>query len=83
VSVYWPGDTDVLEGHEYLDVDVFCPPIGGTFTMDRHEAADLAEAMDPDLVVPIHYDTFPEIEADAEAFAEDLESRGVPVALDG
>ncbi|MFT4884574.1 MAG: L-ascorbate metabolism protein UlaG (beta-lactamase superfamily) [Natronomonas sp.] len=82
VSVYWPGDTDVLEGHEYLDVDVFCPPIGGTFTMDRHEAADLAEAMDPDLVVPIHYDTFPEIEADAEAFAEDLESRGVAVALD-
>jgi L-ascorbate metabolism protein UlaG (beta-lactamase superfamily) len=82
VSVYWPGDTDVLEGHQFLDVDVFCPPIGGTFTMDRHEAADLAAALDPDLVVPIHYDTFEAIEADAEAFAEDLESRGVPVALD-
>ena len=82
-SVYWPGDTDVLAGHEHLDVDVFCPPIGGTFTMDRHEAADLAEAMDPDVVVPIHYDTFPEIEADAEAFAADLRSRGIDVVLDG
>ena len=82
-SVYWPGDTDVLAGHEHLDVDVFCPPIGGTFTMDRHEAADLAEAMDPDVVVPIHYDTFPEIEADAEAFAAHLRSRGVDVVLDG
>jgi L-ascorbate metabolism protein UlaG (beta-lactamase superfamily) len=82
-SVYWPGDTDVLAGHEHLDVDVFCPPIGGTFTMDRHEAADLAEAMDPDVVVPIHYDTFPEIETDAEAFAADLRSRGVDVVLDG
>mgnify|MGYP006269648387 FL=1 len=82
-SVYWPGDTDVLAGHEHLDVDVFCPPIGGTFTMDRHEAADLAEAMDPGVVVPIHYDTFPEIEADAEAFAAHLRSRGVDVVLDG
>ncbi|WP_178917343.1 MBL fold metallo-hydrolase [Natronomonas gomsonensis] len=83
VLVYCPGDTDVLAGHEHLDVDVFCPPIGGTFTMDRHEAADLAEAMDPELVVPIHYDTFPEIETDAEAFAEDLRERGVAVELDG
>ncbi|MFW5964243.1 MAG: MBL fold metallo-hydrolase [Natronomonas sp.] len=83
VSVYWPGDTDVLAGHEHLDVDVFCPPIGGTFTMDRHEAADLAEAMDPELVVPIHYDTFPEIETDAEAFVEDLRGRGIAVELDG
>lgn len=41
-SVYRPGDTDVLAGHEHLDVDVFCPPIGGHCTMDRHGAADLA-----------------------------------------
>ncbi|MFQ3320071.1 MAG: L-ascorbate metabolism protein UlaG (beta-lactamase superfamily) [Natronomonas sp.] len=81
-SVYWPGDTDVLDGHEHLDVDVFCPPIGGSFTMNRHEAADLAEALDPELVIPIHYDTFDAIEADAEAFASDLEARGISVHLD-
>ena len=81
-SVYYPGDTDVLEGHERLDVDVFCPPIGGTFTMDRHEAADLAVALDPDIVVPVHYDTFEAIETDAEAFAVDLRERGIPVELD-
>lgn len=82
-SVYYPGDTDVLDGHEHLDVDVFCPPIGGTFTMDRHEAADLAAALDPRVVVPVHYDTFEAIEADAEAFAADLEDRGIPVRVDG
>jgi L-ascorbate metabolism protein UlaG (beta-lactamase superfamily) len=81
-SVYWPGDTDVLDGHEHLDVDVFCPPIGGTYTMDRRAAADLAARMEPGLVVPIHYDTFEAIEADAGAFAADLEARGVDVALD-
>ena len=82
-SVYWPGDTDVLDGHQHLDVDVFCPPIGGGLTMDRHEAADLAEALDPGLVVPVHYDTFETIEADAAAFARDLRDRGIRVELDG
>ena len=81
-SVYWPGDTDVLSGHEMLDVDVFCPPIGGSFTMDRHEAAALAEKLDPSLVVPIHYDTFEALETDAEAFAEDCTKRGLDVRLD-
>jgi L-ascorbate metabolism protein UlaG (beta-lactamase superfamily) len=83
VSVYCPGDTDVLDGHAHLDVDVFCPPIGGTFTMDRHEAADLAAALDPGLVVPIHYGTFGAIETDAEAFAAELDGRDVDVHLDG
>ena len=82
VRVFWPGDTDVLEGHEHLDVSLFCPPIGGSFTMDRHEAAALAGAMDPDLVLPVHYDTFDALETDAEAFAADVASRGVPVVLD-
>jgi L-ascorbate metabolism protein UlaG (beta-lactamase superfamily) len=82
VSVFWPGDTDVLPGHEALSVSLLCPPIGGSFTMDRHEAADLAEALDPDLVCPIHYDTFEALETDAGAFAADVASRGVPVVLD-
>jgi len=38
--------------------------------------------MDPDLVVPIHYDTFDRIAADDEAFAGDVASRSIPVALD-
>lgn len=80
--IFWPGDTDVLAGHDQLDVDVFLPPIGGTFTMNREAAADLAEAMGPDLVVPIHYNTFEAIEIDSVAFAEDLSDRGVKVVLD-
>ena len=83
VRLFYPGDTDVLEGHDRLDVDVLCPPIGGTVTMDRHEAADLAVALDPDLVVPVHYDTFEAIETDAEAFTAELAARAVPVTLDG
>jgi L-ascorbate metabolism protein UlaG (beta-lactamase superfamily) len=38
--------------------------------------------MDPDLVVPIHYDTFDLLAADDEAFAADVAGRSVPIALD-
>jgi len=81
-GVFWPGDSDALEGHRAIDAAVLLPPIGGAFTMDRHEAAALAGAMEPDLVVPIHYDTFEAIEADADAFAADVRDRGVRVAVE-
>ena len=80
--VFWPGDTDVLDGHAELDVDVLCPPIGGSFTMNRAEAAALAAAMEPALVVPVHYNTFDALETDSRAFAADVAESGVSVALD-
>ncbi|WP_135302696.1 MBL fold metallo-hydrolase [Haloarcula amylovorans] len=82
VRVFWPGDSDVLPGHSELDVSLFVPSISQSYTMDRYDAAELAEAMDPDLVLPIHYNTFDSLEADDEAFAADVASRRVPVVLD-
>ncbi|WP_254530595.1 MBL fold metallo-hydrolase [Natrinema gelatinilyticum] len=82
VTAYWPGDTDVSPVHETVAVDLFFPPIGGTFTMDRHEAAALAARIEPNLVLPVHYDTFEGIETDDEAFAVEVASSGVPIVLD-
>ncbi|MFC6825461.1 MBL fold metallo-hydrolase [Halopelagius fulvigenes] len=81
-SFFWPGDSDALDGFERLSVDVFLANIGGTGVMDRHEAADLAEALDPELVLPIHYNTIDILTADPKAFAADVASRGVPVVID-
>lgn len=79
--MFWPGDSDVLEGHAELDVDVFLAPIGNS-TMDRQDAAALAGELDPELVVPLHYNTIAALEADSGAFAADVAREGVPVALD-
>ena len=83
--VYFPSDTDVLTEHEALaaeiDVDVFLPPIGGHYTMDRHEAAAFAERLAPGLVLPVHYGTFEAIETDAEAFKQDVETSETTVQL--
>ena len=42
--------------------------------MDRHDAVEAAELVGAKTVIPCHYDTFPPIETDAEAFKADVEA---------
>ena len=80
-TVYFPSDTDFLPHHGSVTADVFVPPIGGHYTMDREEAAAFARSVDPELVLPVHYDTFEAIETDAAAFVEELEADDIRVEL--
>jgi L-ascorbate metabolism protein UlaG (beta-lactamase superfamily) len=80
--VFYPGDSDVLDGHAELDVSLFLPSIDDTFSMGGEAAVDLAAGMDPDLVCPVHYNTFDGLRADSRAFVADVAARGVPVVLD-
>lgn len=81
--VYYCSDTDALEELAEIEADVVIPPIGGRPTMDRHEAAELVRRIQPALVLPVHYDSevIDGIEADAAAFAADVESDGIRVEL--
>jgi L-ascorbate metabolism protein UlaG (beta-lactamase superfamily) len=57
-------------------IDVALIPIGGHYTMDRHDAVEAARLIGAKTVIPIHYDTFPPIETDAQAFKADVEAAG-------
>ncbi|SHH25112.1 MBL fold metallo-hydrolase [Halobaculum gomorrense] len=81
-SVFWPGDSDALDAFAELDVSLFLANISGSVCMGGPEAADLTARMDPDLVVPIHYNTQAFLEADSAGFASDVAKRTIPVALD-
>jgi L-ascorbate metabolism protein UlaG (beta-lactamase superfamily) len=76
--VYHLGDTALfsdlaLPAHrDEIDVALVC--IGGHYTMDRHDAVEAANLVGAKQVVPCHYDTFPPIETDAEAYKADVES---------
>jgi len=76
--VYHLGDTCVfsdlqLVGKRHpIDVALMC--IGGHYTMDRVDAVDAAEFVGAKTVIPCHYNTFPPIETDAQAFKSDVES---------
>ena len=77
-TVYHAGDTclfgDMKLIGERHPIDVALLPIGGHYTMDRHDAAAAAEFVGAKTVIPMHYDTFPPIATDAEAFKAEVES---------
>ena len=78
-TVYHAGDTALFSDMKLIaqrsPVDVALLPIGGHYTMDRHDAAVAAEFVGAATVIPMHYDTFPAIEADAGAFKDEVESK--------
>jgi L-ascorbate metabolism protein UlaG (beta-lactamase superfamily) len=78
-TVYHLGDTalfsdlELVAKRDSIDVALVC--IGGHYTMDRQDAVIAAELIAAKQVVPCHYDTFPPIETDAQAFKSDVEGR--------
>ena len=77
-TVYHLGDTALFSDLELVaertPVNVALIPIGGHYTMDQEDAVTAAELLDADVVIPMHYDTFPAIEADPERFKADVEA---------
>jgi L-ascorbate metabolism protein UlaG (beta-lactamase superfamily) len=75
--VYHLGDTclfsDLQLVKRYGRIDVAIMPIGGHYTMDRFDAVVAAEWVGADTVIPCHYDTFPPIETDVQAFKSDVQ----------
>lgn len=70
LRVYHAGDTHYDRELEKVNTDVAILPIGGTYTMDMAEALRLTEEMSPRLVIPMHYNTFEEIEVDPFEMAQ-------------
>ncbi len=77
-TVYHAGDTCLFGDIELIarrtPIDIALLPIGGHYTMDRHDAVVAAGFTGASTVIPMHYDTFPPIETDAQAFKADVES---------
>jgi L-ascorbate metabolism protein UlaG (beta-lactamase superfamily) len=78
-TVYHLGDTCLfsdlaLAAKRGNPIDVALVPIGGHYTMDRWDAVEAANLIGAKTVIPCHYDTFPPIETDAQAFKSDVES---------
>lgn len=72
VAIYFAGDTALfgdmaLIGEEGIDVAVL--PIGDKFTMGPVDAVRAAKFVGAKTVIPSHFNTFPAIAQDGEAFA--------------
>jgi L-ascorbate metabolism protein UlaG (beta-lactamase superfamily) len=74
VRIFHAGDT-CLTGEMKTIRELYAPqiallPIGGNYTMDVEHAAMAAKWLGVRTVIPMHYGTFPEIEADLQRFAQ-------------
>lgn len=80
-TIYNTGDTCRFAEMEYYgrkyDFDLVLLPIGDDFTMGPDEAAECAELLQPELTVPLHYDTFPYIEVDTGEWVDAMVELGL------
>ena len=75
--IYHAGDTALLTDMQLLKgmVDVAILPIGDRFTMGPEDAVRAVDFIEPNVVIPCHYDTWPPIEQDTGAFADAVGDR--------
>lgn len=77
-TLYYTGDTclfsDMKLVAEINPIDIALLPIGGHYTMDRHDAVVAARFIGAETVIPVHFDTFPPIETDSQAFKAEVEA---------
>lgn len=77
-TIYHVGDTSLFSDLKMIgemnDIDLAFIPIGDNFTMGPEDALIAADWINADIVVPVHYNTFPPIKQDPDAFVEKLKT---------
>ena len=61
---------------EMTRLDYMLLPIGDNFTMGITDAVKAVELANPTIAIPMHYNTFPVIEADPHLFRQKVEALG-------
>lgn len=72
--IYIAGDTDMTDDNRKLKCDVAMIPIGGTYTMDAKQAAELINTIKPEIAIPTHYGKVVGSPADADEFVRLVET---------
>jgi L-ascorbate metabolism protein UlaG (beta-lactamase superfamily) len=79
-NIYHTGDTglflDMKLIGEMNSIDYMLLPIGDNFTMGINDAVKAVEFTAPKVAIPMHYNTFPVIEADPNEFKQKVEAEG-------
>ncbi|WP_047153121.1 metal-dependent hydrolase [Aneurinibacillus tyrosinisolvens] len=80
-TLYHVGDTGLFSDLKLIgdrnSIDIAFVPIGDNFTMGPEDALQAAEWIHAGVTVPVHYDTFPPIRQDADAFVGALEAKNL------
>ena len=84
-TIYDTGDTDLFSDmalvSRYHDVDVMIVCMGDHFTMGPRRAVDAVQLIDPRMVIPQHFATFPVLTGTPDAFQRELKKREAKAEL--
>lgn len=69
-AVYVAGDTDINEDNLKIKCDIALVPVGGKYTMDYKEAAQLVNTIKPEIAIPTHYGDIVGDKDDGEKFMQ-------------
>ena len=72
--IYIAGDTDMTDDNRRVKCDVAMIPIGGTYTMDAKQAAELINTIKPEIAIPTHYGSVVGSPADADEFFKNVKA---------
>ncbi len=72
--IYVAGDTDVTRDNLSIHCDIALVPIGGTYTMNAFEAAELVNSIRPEIAIPTHYGSVAGKKGDAEVFQREVKA---------
>lgn len=77
-TIYHMGDTGLSYEFKLIGetekIDILLIPIGGFYTMDIDDAINAVKMIKSEYVIPMHFDTFPEIKSDPVLFKRRVES---------
>ena len=72
--IYVAGDTGLTKEARQVKCDIALLPVGGTYTMDTRRAAELANTIRPEYVIPTHYGSIVGKQSDGQTFASLVKS---------
>lgn len=78
---YIAGDTDNINEIQNINCDVAFIPVGGTYTMNYEEAAELANTINSKLIIPTHYGEIVGDKEDGKKFAKLIKNKEVKVYI--
>lgn len=84
-TIYHTGDTDLFEDMKTLSInykiDIMLVCIGDKFTMGPKRAAAATKLVNPKMVIPMHFGTFPVLTGTIEEFEKELVQQKIAAKL--
>ncbi|MEN2994210.1 MAG: metal-dependent hydrolase [Thermodesulfovibrio sp.] len=84
-TIYHTGDTDLFEDMKLIGllhkVDIMLVCIGDKFTMGPKRAAIATKFVNPKMVIPMHFGTFPVLTGTVEEFEKELAEQKIQTKL--